>query len=245
MDPAFSDVHLVCLHLSCHLGSQRPAHGQHVSSYKELHRGGMPEAALPASDASLPVSFWVDSHPHCGLWPSWESECCVEPTEAPGRHWRPKSSGILSTLAGAAGTCGLSVKFQSPCWSGPSSLSSRRVVSLSLEDIQSLFPFQTTQLIYLPGRQVTSWRDWKGFPPAIFLKVLCFLFMEWLLLLLNLSNTSHSQKPPNVHASDGWGRFSVFHFIQYSQLCGYCGLTGNDLYWDSSFSRMGLAAAVQ
>lgn len=126
-----------------------------------------------------------------------------------------------SSLDGADVTCCLTVKFQNPCWSGPSNFSSWRVISLSLEDIRNSFPLKTTLLIYRPWTKVTSWKGWKGVPLSVFLKVLCFLFMEWFILLLNLSNTSHSQKPPNIHASDGWSRFLVFHFIRYSQFCCY------------------------
>lgn len=128
-------------------------------------------------------------------------------------------AGGGSTLCGADVTCCLTGQLQDPCWSGLSNPSSWRVLSPSLEASQSPLPLKTILLISLSRTEVTSWRGRKGFPLSSFPKVVCFPLVGLVILLLNPSNSSHSRKRPDIHASDGWSRFSAFHFIRYSPFC--------------------------
>lgn len=127
---------------------------------------------------------------------------------------------MLFTLDGADVTCYLTIKFQNTCWSGPSNLfvvSRFSVVGRYSEPV-----FTKNNPVDLSSLNKSDQLEGpKRISIFSFPKSFMFPIYGVVHSLLKLSNILRSQKPPNIYASDSWSRFSVFCFIQYSQLCRY------------------------
>lgn len=117
-------------------------------------------------------------------------------------------------------TCYLTIKFQNTCWSGPSNMfvvSHFSVIGRYSKPISTKNnPADLSSLNKSDQLEGPKRISIFSFPKSFMFPIYGVVYS-----LLKLSNTLRSQKPPNIHASDGWSRFSVFRFIQYSQLCCY------------------------